>query len=219
MSDVVGGVSDVQRNESLAEAANRQAEATAWVRSLHGRGADHEEAAARLHALLVRAARFELLRRRAALNGWGESVDDLAVLSADNALSALLAKLDDYRFESRFTTWAYKFAILEAAVLARRRSWQERELPIDPTAWARLSASTPDVADDLAVRERLREVTAAIQTELSPHQRKVLTALVLGGVPIDVLAERLNTTRGALYKTLHDARRKLRDAVGSEGDA
>jgi RNA polymerase sigma-70 factor (ECF subfamily) len=218
VSDVVGSVTHVRRDELLAEASDRQADATAWVRSLRGSGPDREEAAARLHALLVRAARFELLRRRAALNGWGESVDDLAVLSADNALSALLAKLDDYRFESRFTTWAYKFAILEAAVVARRRTWQERELPIDPVAWGRLSASAPDVADDLAARERLREVTAAIQTELSPHQREVLTALVLGGVPIDVLAERLNTTRGALYKTLHDARRKLRDAVGSEGD-
>jgi RNA polymerase sigma-70 factor (ECF subfamily) len=76
----------------------------------------------------------------------------------------------------------------------------------------------PDLAEDHAVRERLRLVTDAIQTELSPHQREVLTALVLRGVPIDVLAERLNTTRGALYKTLHDARRKLRDVVGSEGD-
>lgn len=218
MSEVVGSVKHVRHDESLAEAADRNAEAMAWVRSLRATGPVREQAAARLHALLVRAARFELLRRRAVLNGWGDTVDDLAVLSADTALSALLAKLDDYRFESRFTTWAYKFAILEAATAARRRSWQERELPIDPLDWGRLSASTPDVADDLAVRERLREVTAAIQTELSPHQREVLTALVLGGVPIDVLAERLNTTRGALYKTLHDARRKLRDAVGGEGD-
>ncbi len=218
MSDVVGSVNLVLRDESRVDAADRHAEAAAWVRSLRGTGPGREEAAARLHALLVRAARFELLRRRAAWNGRGESIDDLAVLSADNALSALLAKLDDYRFESRFTTWAYKFAILEAAVMARRRSWQERELPIDPLAWGRLSASTPDVADDLILQERLRQVTTAIQTELSPHQREVLTALVLGGVPIDVLAERLNTTRGALYKTLHDARRKLRNAVGSEED-
>ncbi len=218
MSHVVGSVKQVPQDESLADAVDRHAEGTSWIRSLRGSGRDREEAAARLHALLVRAARFELLRRRAGLNGRGDTVDDLAVLSADNALSALLGKLDDYRFESRFTTWAYKFAILEAAVLARRRAWQERELPIDPLAWGRLSASTPDVADDLAVRERLREVTAAIQTQLSPHQREVLTALVLVDVPIDVLAERLNTTRGALYKTLHDARRKLRDAVGSEGD-
>jgi RNA polymerase sigma-70 factor (ECF subfamily) len=196
--------------------AERQAENAAWVRSLRGGGAERDAAAARLHSLLVRAARFELLRRRAAWSGWGETVDDLAVQSADTALNALLGKLDDYRFESRFTTWAYKFAILEAAVLARKRAWQERELPVDPVEWSWPTEVAPDMTDDLVVRERLREVTAAIQTALSPHQREVLTALVLGGVPIDVLAERLNTTRGALYKTLHDARRKLRDAMGAE---
>jgi RNA polymerase sigma-70 factor, ECF subfamily len=90
------------------------------------------------------------------------------------ALSAILSKLDSYRFESRFTTWAYKFAILEAAVRTRRRAWEQRE---------------------------------------------VLSALVLADVPIDVLAERLGTTRGALYKTLHDARRKLRTSIGADHDA
>ena len=163
--------------------------------------------------MLVRAARFELLRR-GAWNGSGETVDELAAQGADNALAALLAKLDDYRFERRFTTWAYKFAILEAAMLARKRAWEERELPVDPQAWDGMPESTRDLADDLRVREQLREVTRAIQADLSPHQREVLTALVLDGVPIDVLAERLNTTRGALYKTLHDARRKLRDVIG-----
>lgn len=215
---MVASVRRVRRNTSPAKAANRHPEGSAWVRALGSAGAEREEAAARLHAILVRAARFELIRRRGAWNGSSESLDDLAVQSADNALSALMGKLDDYQFESRFTTWAYKFAILEAAVLARRRSWQERELPADPEACARLSQVTRDLTDDLAVRERLRQVTVAIQTELSPHQREVLTTLVLDGVPIDVLAERLNTTRGALYKTLHDARRKLRDVVGSERD-
>jgi RNA polymerase sigma-70 factor (ECF subfamily) len=86
-------------------------------------------------------------------------------------------------------------------------------LPTDPQAWTLAAGATSDPADDLLARERLQAVTTAIQQELSPHQREVLTALVLSDVPIDVLAERLNTTRGALYKTLHDARRKLRAAV------
>jgi RNA polymerase sigma-70 factor (ECF subfamily) len=218
MSNLAGSVGRVARQSSPGEALEGQSEAVAWVRSLGSSGTEREEAAARLHSMLVRAARFELMRRRGAWNGSGETVDDLAVQSADTALSALLGKLDQYRFESRFTTWAYKFVILEAALIARRRAWQDRELPIDPEAWGRLAESTPDPADNLATRERLRQVTAAIQTDLSPHQREVLTALVLGGVPIDVLAERLSTTRGALYKTLHDARRKLREVLGSEGD-
>ena len=142
-----------------------------------------------------------------------EALDDLAVQSADDALSAIVGKLDDYRFESRFTTWAYKFAILEAAVRSRRRTWQDRELPIEPEAWALLATRTPEPVEDLEIRETLREITAAIKTELSPHQREVLIAVVIADVPIDVLAQRLSTTRGALYKTLHDARRKLRAAI------
>jgi RNA polymerase sigma-70 factor (ECF subfamily) len=75
-----------------------------------------------------------------------------------------------------------------------------------------------DPAADHVTRERLRAVMAAIASELTPHQREVLTALVLAEIPIDVLAERLNTTRGALYKTLHDARVRLRRAVGADDE-
>ena len=191
----------------------------AWLEALRGTGSEREQAAERLHALLLRAARFELARRRAMLNGIrGESLDDLAVQSADDALNAILTKLDQYRFESRFTTWAYKFAIFEAAVRTRRRAWQERELPVEPDAWNAFASARFDPEEAVAIVDRLRLVVEAIRTHLSPHQREVLTELVLADVPIDVLAERLNTTRGALYKTLHDARQKLRRAVEVNGD-
>ncbi len=196
---------------------DREAEARAWLAALRSTGADRDDATRRLHELLLRAARFELRRRRAMLAGAShEALDDLATQSADDALAAILAKLDDYRFESRFTTWAYKFAILEAAVRTRRRAWQERELPMDPDAWTTVPARTLDPAEDFEQRDRLRAVIEAVRTELSPHQREVLGALVLAEVPIDVLAERLGTTRGALYKTLHDARRKLRTSIGAD---
>jgi RNA polymerase sigma-70 factor (ECF subfamily) len=202
---------------TLLEPRDREEEGRTWVHALRGSRPEQERAVARLHALLLRAARSELLRRRSMLNGASDSIDDLAVQSADSALVAVLRKLDDYRFQSRFTTWAYKFAILEAAVLARRKAWQERELPADPQAWEALAPQI-DPADELDTRERLRRVTAAIAHDLSPHQREVLSAVVLADLPIDVLAERLNTTRGALYKTLHDARRKLRAAVDFHDD-
>jgi RNA polymerase sigma-70 factor, ECF subfamily len=199
---------------------NREAEGRRWIAALRGTGAEREVAAATLHAILLRAARFELSRRRAVLAGTArETIDDLAMQSADDALSAILSKLDSYRFESRFTTWAYKFAILEAAVRTRRRAWEKRELPIDPQDWSTLPARALDPVEDVEMRERIRAVVRAIQTELSPHQRDVLSALVLADVPIDVLAERLGTTRGALYKTLHDARRKLRTSIGADDDA
>jgi RNA polymerase sigma-70 factor, ECF subfamily len=123
---------------------------------------------------------------------------------------AVLAKLDDFRGESRFTTWAYKFALLEAAVKLRRRSWQSRELPLEPNDWQDVLAGGESPAREVENRELIRALKAAIETELSPHQREVLVAVALNEVPIDVLAERLDTSRGALYKTIHDARRKLR---------
>lgn len=197
--------------------ADRDADARAWLEALRSVGAERETAAARLHALLLRAARFELARRRGMLEGVRrEAIEDLAVQSADDALEAILRKLDDYRFESRFTTWAYKFAIVEAAVKTRRRAWQERELPVEPDAWASFPAHTLGPEEHFEQREQLTGLIDAIRTELSPHQREVLSALVLADVPIDVLADRLSTTRGALYKTLHDARRKLRAAIGTE---
>ena len=96
----------------------------AWLAALRSDGAEREEAIARLHDLLLRAARFELSRRRAALSHVrGEELDDLAVQAADDALMAVLSKLDGFRGASRFTTWAYKFALLEAGVRLRRRAW------------------------------------------------------------------------------------------------
>jgi RNA polymerase sigma-70 factor, ECF subfamily len=211
-----GSVPAVQRVTAPA-VLDREAEARAWLGALRATGAERDDAIRRLHELLLRAARFELGRRRRMLAySSRDTLDDLAMQSANDALTAILAKLDDYRFESRFTTWAYKFAILEAAVRTRRRAWQERELPIDPDAWTALPARTLDPAEDLERRDRLRAVIEAVRNELSPHQREVLGALVLAEVPIDVLAERLGTTRGALYKTLHDARRKLRTTIGAD---
>jgi RNA polymerase sigma-70 factor (ECF subfamily) len=81
--------------------------------------------------LLLRAARFEVARRRRVLpHVRGGDFDDVANQAADDALVAVLARLDDFRGESRFTTWAYKFALLEAAVKLRRRAWQGGEIPL-----------------------------------------------------------------------------------------
>src|ERR1051325_8970383 len=124
------------------------------------------------------------------------------------ALMAVLRKLDEFRGESRFTTWAYKFALLEAAVKVRKRAWQGREGPLEPESWTLVPSAALDPEGGADQTELLQAVQDATPDLLTPHQRGVLVALALNGVPIDVLAERLNTNRGALYKTLPDARRK-----------
>jgi RNA polymerase sigma-70 factor (ECF subfamily) len=194
------------------------AESKRWLHALAGTGHAHDEAVGRLHELLLRAARYEVSRRRPALAYLrGGDHDDLAVQAADDALVAVLGKLEDFRGESRFTTWAYKFALYEAAVKLRRRAWQDRELPLEPDSWPEIASRALSPQEHLGETELLDALLAAINDTLSAHQREVLVAVTLNGVPIDVLAERLNTTRGALYKTLHDARRKLRARLRAQG--
>jgi RNA polymerase sigma-70 factor (ECF subfamily) len=188
-----------------------------WLDRLRAEGPDGQAAVADLHALLLKAARFEVGRRTAELAHLrGGDQEDLAQQAADDALMAVLGKLDQFRGESRFTTWAYKFALLEAAVKVRRRAWQGREVPLEDEAWRALAdvgACAGRPAEDAELFAALREEVE----RLGPRQREVLVAVALNGVPIDVLAERLDSTRGALYKNLHDARRKLREALAERG--
>ena len=193
-------------------------ESRTWLRDLRAEGRPRDEAVARLHALLLRAARFECARRRPALPHLrGNDLDDIANQAADDALVSVLARLDDFRGASRFTTWVYKFALLEAAVKLRKRSWQGREVPLEPETWSLFASAGIEPDEEAEQSELLSTLQAAIADVLTPHQRRVLVALALNGVPIDVLAERLETTRGALYKTLHDARRKLRAHLHERG--
>ena len=199
---------------SAARSRRLDVESQAWIDRLSAAGHERDAAIDDLHALLLKAARFEIDRRRAAFPHLrGNDYDDLAHQSADDALVAVLSKLDDFRGDSRFTTWAYKFALLEAGVKVRRRAWQGREVPLEPETWALIAEDRSTPHQDVETRDEFTALRSAIESDLSRHQRDVLLAVTLNDVPIDVLAERLNTTRGALYKTIHDARRKLRAAL------
>lgn len=185
-------------------------ESQAWLRRLGGARLDREAAIEELHALLLQAARFVLLRRRARIPTFPrEELDDLAVEAAGDALLAIIARLDEYRGDSRFTTWAWKFAFFEASEALRRRNWMGREIPSEDAGWDVLAReATPERA--LEQRELIAALRAGVEGVLTPRQRTVFVALALNSVPVDVLAERMRTTRGALYKTLHDARSRLR---------
>ena len=220
VSLATGMSSSLPMSAADSEPARPQADSRAWLSALRSPGAERDDAVARLHELLLRATRFEVSRRRAALSHVrGEELDDLALQAADDALVAVLAKLDDYRGASRFTTWAYKFALLEAGVRLRRRAWQEREVVLEPEAWPLMADAAQRPQRQAEANELVLAITDSIDCCLTEHQREVLVALTLNGVPLDVLSDRLNTTRGALYKTLHDARRKLRAELATKGFA
>jgi RNA polymerase sigma-70 factor (ECF subfamily) len=181
-----------------------------WLARLRSSGADRDAAIEELLALLLTAARFVLARRRAQDASFPrEGIDELAAEAAGEALVSIMARLDEYRGESRFTTWAWKFAFFEASQALRRRSWMGREIPSEDAGWSALAReASPQRVHER--RELIAELKAAVESALTPHQRAVFVALALNSVPVDVLAERMSTTRGALYKTLHDARSRLR---------
>jgi RNA polymerase sigma-70 factor (ECF subfamily) len=192
-------------------------EADAWRQRLAAGHPEREAALAELHRLLLAGARTEANRRSGSLPDTVRAeADDLCQQAADDALAAVVAKIDTFRGDSRFTTWAYKFAIFEISTRLRRHAWRGRRVELEDEAWNQLEAP-----DDSAPEKRqvLRLVREGMDTALSERQRLVFNAVVLQEIPIDVLAERLDTTRGAIYKQLHDARRKLRRHVEAGGYA
>jgi RNA polymerase sigma-70 factor (ECF subfamily) len=187
-----------------------------WVAQLTGSGPVREDALRRLHALLLRGARFQVARMSALRSVVGAAqVEDVVTLAADEAMVAVLSKLGTFEGRSRFTTWAYKFAVLQAAVELRRQAWSRREVPLDAAPPLVESRPSPDLYAEGA--ELAAAVRTAIDRVLTPHQRRIALALIVDEVPIDVLADRLGTNRNALYKTLHDARSRLRDHLAREG--
>lgn len=189
------------------------ADNAAWLRDLAS-PAGREAAAARLHGYLLRIARMEAGRRRASLPARGaEEVDDLCIQAANDALLGVLAKLGEFRGEARFTTWAAKFAIFEVSTRLRRHAWRQRQVHPDERVWDTLADHAPPALQALEGTETLALLARVVREELTERQRRVFQAAVLDEVPIDVLAGEAGTSRGAIYKVLHDARAKLRRAL------
>jgi RNA polymerase sigma-70 factor (ECF subfamily) len=188
------------------------AESVSWWRRLHAVEPVRRRAIAELHERLRHEARFHIDRRAAYLPTLPRSdLDDLAVQSADDALLVLLRKLEDYRGDSQFWTWARRFAELEAPVSIRRRLGHEHRAAGDPEQALRMVASLGGSPHEQAeIREVLRATSDSMVNALTTRQRTVVVAVAINGVSTRTLASDLNTTRGAVYKTLHDARVKLR---------
>jgi RNA polymerase sigma-70 factor, ECF subfamily len=195
-------------------------ESRAWVDALGTTGVEHARTLERLHDLLLGAAYTEANRRQHLYPEiGGAELDDLCRQAADDAVVAVMAKLDGYRGASRFTTWAYAFAIFEVSVKLRRHAWRRGRIPTadDDTTWDRLAERAGTAEAGIESAELLRALRRAITEELTARQRQVFVAVALNDVEIDVVADQLSSTRGAIYKVLHDARTKLRRRLEREG--
>jgi len=194
------------------------AESAGWVQTLGSTGLMREQALARLHDMLLRIARSELRRRSGRHPITGPELDDLAHQAAADALLAITGELDGFRGESRFTTWAYRFVILEVSTKLGRHFWQKPTVALDTEAWERLpDRFGMDPGDHAQWRGLVDALHRIVEEDLTPRQREVFVAIVLQGVPLDALVVRLGTNRNAIYKTLYDARRKLRTSLAANG--
>jgi RNA polymerase sigma-70 factor (ECF subfamily) len=205
------------RRDVAASRPGLDLESTSWWQRLHAPEPVRGCAIAELHEGLRREAAFHIRMRVRNVAGFPRSdIDDLATQAADDALMALLRKLEEYRGDSQFWTWARRFAALEAPVSIRRRLGHGR---VEVSREPQRMLSVPDPAHSphecVELRELLAHTADTIAHELTGHQRTVLLAIAINGVSVQALGIELHTTPGAIYKTLHDARRKLRAQVVS----
>ena len=189
-----------------------------WVERLRPGHPRRDQTVARLHELLLRIAFYELSRRRTQLGSLrGPEFDDVAHQAADDALVNVLARLDEFRGLSRFTTWAYKFAMFEVSSKVAGHAWRRQPPNRHAAALERVPDSLePLPGEQLEQHERLKALSSAID-ELSERQREVFVAIALNDVRIDVLAIELGTNRNAIYKNLFDARRNVRARLAAAG--
>ena len=175
-----------------------------------------------LRARLQRSLYFYLSQDRSDLRGL--ATQELAQMAEDLAQDATLRVMDNlhrFRGESRFTTWATKIAIRLAISDLRRARYKDfslDQLTADGELLPRLAASSAPTPERQAEREdALRRIERALNESLTERQRQALVAVALKGVPMDVLAERMGSNRNALYKLIHDARRKLKASLEEQG--
>ncbi|HXT93403.1 MAG TPA: sigma-70 family RNA polymerase sigma factor [Trebonia sp.] len=193
-------------------------ESTAWLRRLDAAGPERQAAERELHARLVRIALAEVRRRSPSTPVTGQELDDVAHQAAGDAMLAILGKLDDFRGESRFVTWAYRFVILEVSSKLGRHYWRNPPVALDAGQWERLPDRFGiDPARNAESACVLAEVRRVVDEELTAHQRRVFVAIVVDGIPLDALAAELGLQRNAVYKVIFDARRKIRRGLVAKG--
>lgn len=186
-----------------------------WIEDLRGSGAAHVTAMRRLHEQLTKAARVQVGRMSGITAMLGrERTEEIIHGAADDAAVAVLARLDTFEGRSRLSTWIYKFGVFQASTEARRAMWRDHTVQLadddaDPVVHGPEAYTT--------AKETAEALHVAIDVVLTAHQRRVVRALLVEGVPIDVYAERSGASRSSLYKTVHEARQRLRRELTDRG--
>jgi RNA polymerase sigma-70 factor, ECF subfamily len=205
----------------VAESGMRELDedSASWLRRLVSAAWPERQGAEReLHDRLVRIALAEIRRRSASTPVTGPELDDVAHQAAGDAMLAILAKLPEFRGESRFMTWAYKFVILEVSSKLGRHYWRNPPVALGTAEWERLPDRLGlDPHHHAEAAGILAEVRHVVDTELTAHQRRIFIAIVVDGIPLNALAEKLELQRNAIYKVIFDARRKIRRALAAKG--
>jgi len=198
------------------EEANKVVQRTneEWLEAL--RGPQQDKALADLRALLLRGLRAALLGKGKVSEADLEDFGQVALLK-------IMAALDSFRGESRFTTWAYKIAIRVAFSELRRRRW--RDVSLNDLTASPDGNFIPDTLSDPALgpeeqasqRMVLETMRQVITEDLTDKQRQALVAVRVHGMPLAEVARRMGTNRNALYKLLYDARQRLQKELSAKG--
>src|SRR5512141_2877549 len=196
-----------------------------WQQELMDSGSVQEVAISDLRELLLRAALYFFSRNLGDFQGLGR-VETLqrAEDCAQDALIAVMEHLSDFRGDSKFSTWAYKFAINISMMAARRERWKGvslDELAADESHffdWVLQDRSDGSAPEQSAIQAQIqKDIREIIEVELTEKQRRVLVMMVFHQVPMDEVVRHLDTNRNAVYKTLHDARRKIKSGLQARG--
>ena len=197
-----------------------------WLNDLSASGKVQEAAIADLRDLLLRAALYFFSRNLSDFHGLNrDEITQRAEDCAQDALIAVLSHLSDFRGDSKFSTWAYKFAINMALMASRRERW--KGVSLDELASSDTSNFFERVMQDKsdgvspeqsAMQGEIRRILwELIERDLTERQRQVLFMMVFNDVPMDEVVRHLDTNRNAIYKMLHDARRKLKSGLQARG--
>jgi RNA polymerase sigma-70 factor, ECF subfamily len=197
-----------------------------WLGDLREEGVEQEQAIADLQNILLRAVLYIFNRNLGEFSALNR--DDILKLAEDCAQEALIAimnHLSDFRGDSKFTTWAYKFAVNIALTTARRERWKDVSLDQLSSSedgplfeWAVGEKPRGPTLDQSAMQNEVGEVIReVIERDLTEKQRRVLIMMVFNEVPMDEVVRILGTNRNAVYKLLHDARRKLKSSLQARG--